>query len=262
MALLLHRGLGPASGSRTVSHSNVFRYGHRKSTVGSFVRAGPTTPTPSYVDIDRQVINKVFMDLFRQKLALINGSDSPTPGYDGIIEMIKQLNSSNDPATTRRKARKLLQSLFPVFIPPAFKVMFAQPLPELSEQMNAVVTASTCQWLMGPSKVNDITLPTGEVKANHGVLVERCRFLEAAGCVSVCVNSCKIPTQEFFYKDMGIRCTMTPNYEDFSCQFSFGVTPLPTDLDDAFKSPCFAQCPSRKRHQDDSAEKQCPSAVP
>mgnify|MGYP001807295156 CR=1 FL=1 len=29
----------------------------------------------------------------------------------------------------------------------------------------------------------------------HGVLVERCRYLEQAGCASVCINSCKVPTQ-------------------------------------------------------------------
>lgn len=28
-----------------------------------------------------------------------------------------------------------------------------------------------------------------------GVLVERCRYLEEAGCASICINSCKVPTQ-------------------------------------------------------------------
>jgi hypothetical protein len=27
------------------------------------------------------------------------------------------------------------------------------------------------------------------------VLVERCRYLEQAGCASICINSCKVPTQ-------------------------------------------------------------------
>ncbi len=27
------------------------------------------------------------------------------------------------------------------------------------------------------------------------MLVERCRYLEQAGCASVCINSCKVPTQ-------------------------------------------------------------------
>ena len=27
------------------------------------------------------------------------------------------------------------------------------------------------------------------------MLVERCRYLEQSGCASVCLNSCKVPTQ-------------------------------------------------------------------
>ncbi|KAF8056461.1 D27 [Scenedesmus sp. PABB004] len=44
---------------------------------------------------------------------------------------------------------------------------------------------------------------------------------------------------------MGLPLTMTPNYDDFSCQFAFGKTPRPQHLDEAFATPCFQQCPSR-----------------
>ena len=57
-----------------------------------------------------------------------------------------------------------------------------------------------------------------QVGKGYGVLVERCRYLEQSGCAAVCINSCKVPTQEFFAKNMGLQLTMTPNYEDFSCQ--------------------------------------------
>lgn len=30
----------------------------------------------------------------------------------------------------------------------------------------------------------------------HGLLIERCRFLEAAGCASVCMNTCKARNDE------------------------------------------------------------------
>lgn len=43
----------------------------------------------------------------------------------------------------------------------------------------------------------------------------RCRYLEESGCASVCLNSCKFPTQRFFMEDMGLPLTMTPNYDDF-----------------------------------------------
>ena len=80
--------------------------------------------------------------------------------------------------------------------------------------------------------------------------------MEETGCASVCLNSCKVPTQDFFEEDMGLPLTMTPNYEDFSCQFSFGLKPKLQAEDDAFKTPCFAQCPSKRKHS-----AQCPGAT-
>lgn len=53
---------------------------------------------------------------------------------------------------------------------------------------------------------------------------------------------------------MGLMLTITPNYEDFSCQFNFGQTPEPQDQDEAFLTPCFQQCPSKMRK---SSIKQC-----
>ena len=75
------------------------------------------------------------------------------------------------------------------------QVLFAGPLPVFSQRLNAAVTAATCQWLMGPSEVNDVELPGGEILVGQGVKVERCRVLEESGCASVCINSCKVPTQ-------------------------------------------------------------------
>lgn len=133
-----------------------------------------------------------------------------------------------------------------------------------------------------------------QVGSGQGVLIERCRYLEEAGCASICINSCKVPTQvrwtrghsrapwsvclcvcmccvcararlcvrncqgrgapdpppaslhatrtqplacpapsngsrpaypcvpppfqNFFVRDMGLPLTITPNYDDFSCQ--------------------------------------------
>ncbi len=34
--------------------------------------------------------------------------------------------------------------------------MFSKPLPDFSCRLNALATALTCQWLMGPCKVNDV----------------------------------------------------------------------------------------------------------
>ncbi|PNH12456.1 hypothetical protein TSOC_000599 [Tetrabaena socialis] len=205
------------------------------------------SPTPSYAAIDVQPLNKIVMALFRRKMVAAVGSDSPLSGYDAIIDLTRRLNNKfRTAAETQEATRSILIALFPSWLPGAFKVMFARPLPELSCRMNALATALTCQWLMGPCKVNDVETDDGTVGEGHGVLVERCRYLEQAGCAAVCINSCKVPTQSFFAKDMGLALTMTPNYDDFSCQFAFGKTPLPVSADEAYTTSCFAQCPSKK----------------
>ena len=35
------------------------------------------------------------------------------------------------------------------------------------------------------------------------------------------------------------------------CRFTFGKVPLPPDQDEALKSPCFAQCPTKRRALED-----------
>jgi hypothetical protein len=56
---------------------------------------------------------------------------------------------------------------------------------------------------------------------------------------------CQVPTQDFFIKDMGIPLSMEPDYETFECRFKFGKVPLEQATDEAFRTACFAQCPSK-----------------
>jgi hypothetical protein len=221
---------------------------HRRIAISFALKNGPDTPKPSYEEIDAQPLNSVVYQLFRNKMvAALGNSDSSMPGYDGIVDLTRRLNSLGSPRETQVLTRQILNSLFPSWLPPAFKVMFARPLPDISCRLNAFATWLTCQWLMGECEINAVEVDGGVVKEGYGVLVKRCRYLEETGCVGVCVNSCKIPTQEFFEKDMGLPLTMEPNYETFECQFSFGKTPLPVEEDEAFRSSCFSQCPTRHR---------------
>ena len=164
--------------------------------------AGPEDAAPSYEDIDNFPLNKVFFTLFRKKVSENVGYDSPVEGYEGLMEVTRVLNTkfkSREEITAVSKA--VLVSLFPSWLPPAFRVMFAQPFPEFSLFMNAWVTALCCQWLMGKTTVNEVQVLDEDGKTTRmvpGVKVERCRYLEEAGCAAVCMNSCKFPTQEFF----------------------------------------------------------------
>lgn len=39
----------------------------------------------------------------------------------------------------------------------------------------------------------------------------RLRYLENSGCVGMCVNMCKFPTQDFFTREFGLPLTMIPS---------------------------------------------------
>ena len=64
-----------------------------------------------------------------------------------------------------------------------------------------------------------------------GVEIKKCRYLEASGCVGLCVNLCKLPTQKFFTETFGLPLTMNPNFEDLSCEMVFGQYPPPVEED-------------------------------
>mmetsp|Transcript_9286 Transcript_9286/g.32588 ORF Transcript_9286/g.32588 Transcript_9286/m.32588 type:complete len:125 (+) Transcript_9286:323-697(+) len=101
---------------------------------------------------------------------------------------------------------------------------------------------------MGPCELGDLEQPalapyaTGGV--GHVVVVQRCRFLEASACASICVNACKMPTETFFNEDMGVTMRIVPDYDTLRCEFQFGVAPTAEDEREARATPCFAACPS------------------
>jgi len=83
------------------------------------------------------------------------------------------------------------------------------------------------------------------VRVPQSVKAERCRFLEQASCASVCVNTCKVPSQEWLTSDFGMELHIQPNYDDFSCRWRFGKKAPPLYEDEAVMVPCFSHCPSK-----------------
>jgi hypothetical protein len=95
-------------------------------------------------------------------------------------------------------------------------------------ELNAWFATRLFTWLVGPCEVREaeITNPDGTTKLQRSnVHILKCRYLEQSECVGMCVNMCKLPTQAFFTEDFGIPVTLTPNFEDYSCDMVFGQIP-------------------------------------
>ena len=220
---------------------------------------GPPLETkPNYDEIHGplgRAVDRLLLSFFRIKMAerlarpegevKISDSSLAVDDFDGIISLTSSMNALyNNRTKVQEAARDVLVSLFPGFILDRYPSWFARPFPEFSARMCAAATTVGGTWLMGECEVNDVEID-GAVARGQGVLVKRCRFLDESSCASICVNSCKVPTERFFAEDMGLALTMTPDYETGECQFAFGKLPSEEELLQSKETPCLQRCPSR-----------------
>jgi hypothetical protein len=99
------------------------------------------------------------------------------------------------------------------------------------------VMVPCASWQVGPNRMDlrDDGLP-------GGVYAERCRFLEETKCKGLCLNMCKLPTEQFFKETMGMDMTMAPNFETGECRLSFGLAPKPVEEDETIPAGCLQGC--------------------
>lgn len=188
----------------------------------------------------------ILFQRFSKAVALeINDGRNVFTSYSLLIQEINRLTfTSSSAQVVNDRSKRMLVNLFPTGLLPAYKLLFG-PFSEFSGIMNTWVTHWTTTWLMGPSKVESYQdEETSEIKRNQRLLVEKCRFLEESGCIKVCLHACKIPTQRFFYEEMGLPVTLTPNLTDYSCRFDFNRLPVRLDDDASLLHPCLRNCTS------------------
>jgi hypothetical protein len=220
------------------------------------------TPDPERVLDDPYTTFSSFEKLLFQRFAdsvsqeLYGDWKHSAKDYAELMTQINEMAVTRPLPRVNAQGRSMLKRLFPSWLLPAFRVMFARPFPTFSLWMNTWVTLYTTRWLMGPSKIQDLELDNGTVGKDQLLVVEKCRFLESTGCVRTCLHTCKIPTQDFFCNDMGLSVALKPNFTDYSCRFEFGSTPLPLEKDNTVASPCLVGC-TQPTARIDTADKPC-----
>ncbi len=201
----------------------------------------PLPPTPPTVYSDGPV-DRLFIGLFSRKMAKALGWRSPLKGYDGFVDLSLHMGAGRTPEEQQALVMVVLRSLVPAPALWAIRTFFS-PTPLVCE-LNAWFATRLFQWLVGPCQVEGVAVAQGEGQAQiqrSKVKIERCRYLEQSRCVGTCVNLCKLPTQEFFTQDFGIPLTMTPNFEDFSCEMVFGQAPPPLATEAIAQQRCLSQ---------------------
>ncbi len=183
-----------------------------------------------------------FIALFSHKMAKAVGKTVRRSGYDGFVDLSKQIMAGRNAQDQQELVSVVLRSLVPAPVLWMIRTAFS-PTRWVCES-NAWFATRLFDWLVGPCTVKsvEVVLPDGTSRTqNSAVQIEKCRYLEQSGCVGMCINMCKLPTQKFFAEDFGIPLTMIPNFEDLSCEMIFGQVAPPLETEEAYQQPCLTQ---------------------
>lgn len=221
--------------------------------MGRIVRCGIAEPSGVPAPLGQKTLykdgffEKAFMTLFARKMEKFAGTpkNKKSKGwleydYESFVEVSKKVTQGRSRVQQQEVVREVLLSMLPPGAPVQFRKLFPQT--KWAAEFNAALTVPFFHWLVGPSEVVEVEIDG--VRQNSGVHIKKCRYLENSGCVGMCVNMCKIPTQDFFTNEFGLPLTMVPNFEDMSCEMVYGQVPPQFKEDPVSKHPCYAEiCP-------------------
>ena len=105
---------------------------------------------------------------------------------------------------------------------------------------NSALNTSNCETFQNPDRHPGVE--SGQEMRSRWF----CRYLAESGCVGMCVNLCKTPTQTFFTEELGMPLTMKPNFDDYSCDMIFGERPPSLAVDEVNTQSCYDTCPQGK----------------
>ncbi len=188
-------------------------------------------------------LDKLFIRLFVHKMSNAVGESSDQSGYDGVVALSEKIMRGRNAQQQQQLVAVVLQSMVPEPVLWGIRTFFSPT--QLVCELNAWFASQLFEWLVGPCEVQsvEVTTATGETRQqNSNVHIKKCRYLEQSGCVGMCINMCKLPTQDFFTEKFGIPLTMTPNFDDLSCDMVFGQVPPALETEDAYHQPCLRDC--------------------
>jgi Beta-carotene isomerase D27-like, C-terminal len=189
-------------------------------------------------------LDRFFIWILSRNMAKAIGKKTKLRGYDGFVDLSKKIMQGRNAKEQQAVVSKVLNSVVPSAVSTLIRTLFS-PTQWVCES-NAWFATLLFEWLVGPCEVREVEVMglDQQVRTQRsGVHMKKCRYLEQTGCVGMCVNMCKLPTQNFLTQRLGIPLTMTPNFEDMSCEMVFGQIPPPLEEEAAYQQPCLvSQC--------------------
>jgi hypothetical protein len=213
---------------------------HQQTAPTQPIKPSPTQP-PFQPKTDYQDSwgDRLFIHLFIRKMSLALGEQPSQQGFAGVVDLSRRMMEGRSPDQQQALVAKMLNSMVPKPVLWFIRKTFS-PTQWVCEA-NAWFAARLFPWLIGPCEVveAEVTGMDGERRwQKSDVHIQKCRYLEESGCVGLCINLCKLPTQRFFTEQFGIPVTLTPNFEDLSCEMVFGQVPPALETEAAYQQPC------------------------
>ena len=156
-------------------------------------------------------VDKVLLERFRFCHAQIFGIRSPQNGYDGLVDEaqkgLKFLSLTDF-------QRKVYATLLGFFTPTALLLCrgLARVAPKLTIWAFTKTTPLAFHFLVGD-------MAQSQPAQLH---IPRCKFLQEAG-PEACIKACKVPTEAFFRKEVGLQLELEPDHQTGSCSFYFAA---------------------------------------
>ncbi|MEO0373352.1 MAG: DUF4033 domain-containing protein [Cyanobacteria bacterium P01_A01_bin.17] len=200
-----------------------------------------TVPLEEYND---SRLDQLLIGLVARKMSRAVGKTTALSGYEGLVDLSEQVVKGYDAQGQQRVIGTMLRSLIPAPVLWSIRT-FVRPA-RLILEWNAWFASHMFAWLVGPCEQREVEVPDAQGQPRmqrSGIHIKKCRYLEQSGCVGMCINMCKLPTQEFFAQEFGFPLTLTPNFEDLSCEMVFGQPAPPLQEEAIYHQPCLAtQC--------------------
>jgi len=187
-------------------------------------------------------IDRLFIAFFCRKMAIALGTTTTLKGYDAFVDLSQKMVQGRNPQEQQDLVEIVLKSLIPSSI--LYLTRTFVPANKWVCEANAKFAKILFPWLVGVCELREVEIEdqnNQKIVQNSGVHIKKCRYLEQSGCAAMCINMCKLPTQKFFTESFGIPVTLTPNFEDFSCEMVFGQNPPPFHEEDASRQPCLKE---------------------
>ena len=189
-------------------------------------------------------LDRLLIQLLARKMAQASGKTTHLTGYDALVDLSQQIMHTYDFQGQQTTIAQVLRSLIPAPVLVLIRTLF-DPTQRILE-WNAWFASRISSWLVGPCELKTVEImgTDGQLKRQRsGIQIKKCRYLEQSGCVGMCTNLCKLPTQSFFAQEFGFPLTLTPNFDDLSCEMVFGQIAPPLTTETVYDQPCLVgQC--------------------